>query len=151
MKLFNALKRDERGTSVIELALIAPILATMIIGTIDLSTAYSEKLRLEQSAHRAVEKVQALSANGTTAGTLKTEAAEAAEVTEDDVTVEFWLECDGVRQSDYDTTCPDGETYARYLSVEIEDEFTPFFPLKTFGANANGKYDISGKAGIRTQ
>lgn len=151
MKFINKLKRDERGTSVIELALISPVLAMLIIGTVDLSKAYSEKLRLEQSAHRAIERVQVLSANGTTSGTLKAEAAEAAEVDLTDVTVDFWLECDGVRAAEYDTVCASGQSYARYLTVTIVDEYEPFFPLKTFGANENGKYDLNGQAGIRTQ
>ncbi|WP_265570373.1 TadE/TadG family type IV pilus assembly protein [Sphingomicrobium nitratireducens] len=150
-KFLNLLKRDERGTSVIELAMVAPVLITLIIGVSDLSLAYSEKLNLEQSAQRAVEKVMQRSANGTTTGTLRAEAAATAGVDASEVTVDAWLECDGVRQDNYDTTCTSGTTYARYLSVDIQSEYEPMFPLKVFGANDNGNYDINGHAGIRTQ
>ena len=47
MKRLVHLIRDERGTSVIELALLAPILASLVIGMSDLSRAYSAKLQLE--------------------------------------------------------------------------------------------------------
>ena len=44
MKLLPSLFRDERGTSIIELALVAPLLATLVIGMSDLSRGYSAKL-----------------------------------------------------------------------------------------------------------
>jgi len=56
MRLFS-IGADERGASIIELALTAPFFAAMLIGMIDLSRAYSMKLKLEQSAQRAVEKI----------------------------------------------------------------------------------------------
>ncbi len=56
MKRLSHLFRDERGTSVIELALVAPILASLVIGMSDLSRAYSAKLQLEQAAQRSIEK-----------------------------------------------------------------------------------------------
>ena len=51
------LLRDERGAAVIELALVAPVLALMVIGIVDISNAYSRKLALEQGAQRAIEKI----------------------------------------------------------------------------------------------
>ena len=50
------LHHDKRGTAAIELALIAPILATRVVGIVDLSRGYSMKLQLEQAAQRAIEK-----------------------------------------------------------------------------------------------
>ncbi len=50
--------RDERGTSIIEMALAAPLLATFLIGMVDLSRAYSAKLQVEQAAQRTIEMVQ---------------------------------------------------------------------------------------------
>jgi Flp pilus assembly protein TadG len=48
------LASNQRGSVIIELAFIAPILATMIVGVVDLSAAYGRKLVLEQAAQRAV-------------------------------------------------------------------------------------------------
>jgi len=49
--------RNDRGAAIIELALVAPVLALMTIGIVDMSNAYSRKLGLEQGAQRAIEKI----------------------------------------------------------------------------------------------
>ena len=41
MICFKRLAKDEGGASIIELALVAPILATLLVGMVDLSRAYS--------------------------------------------------------------------------------------------------------------
>ena len=55
---FARLARDDRGASIVELALVVPIMGSLLIGMVDLSRAYSHKLKLEQAAQRAIEKVQ---------------------------------------------------------------------------------------------
>ena len=42
--------RDERGASIVEMGLAAPLLATFLLGMVDLGGAYSAKLRVEQAA-----------------------------------------------------------------------------------------------------
>ena len=44
--MLNRITRDERGTSLIEMAMLAPLLATLTIGMVDISRGYSEKLFL---------------------------------------------------------------------------------------------------------
>lgn len=151
----TSLRADERGTSVIELALAAPILAVLTIGIIDLSNGFSEKLRLEQAAQRAVEKVMNgrailsmnTTGNTTTMGALKTEAAAAAGVPDTNVTTDFWLECNGTRNASYYTTC---SNYARYMSVSITKTYTPFFNYK-FHSRAVNSYTLTGAATVRIQ
>ena len=67
--------KDDRGAAIMELALVAPIIASLLIGMVDLSRAYSYKLKLEQSAQRAIEKVQQYQTTTSTYGTLQAEAA----------------------------------------------------------------------------
>lgn len=152
-KLF-ALRRNERGAAVIEMALAAPILAMLLIGMVDLSRGYSSKLQLTQAAQRSIEKVMQGTQNETVFNALKAEAASAAGVPQANVTVDWWLECDGTRQANYDTTCPNGATFARYLSVDISKTFTPMFRTRYAGfagSNPDGSYTLHGKAGIRVQ
>ena len=52
----SRLRNDKRGAAIIELGLAAPILATMLIGMVDLGRGYSMKLQLEQAAQRAIER-----------------------------------------------------------------------------------------------
>ena len=151
LKRIRTLLADRRGAAAIEVALIAPILATMVVGVVDLSRGYSTKLLLEQAAQRAIEKVMNGQATTSTAAALKTEAASVAGVPESAVTVDFWLECNGTRASDYNTVCPSGQNYARFMSVAITKVFTPMFAKKWAGANDNGTYTIVGRTGVRIQ
>ena len=158
IRFTKSLARDEKGASVIELALVMPIMGSLLIGMVDLSRAYSAKLQLEQSAYRAVEKVQQYQATESTYDTLKNEAVSAAHdagfsaVTTNDVTVDYWLECNGVRQTNYDTVCSGSQPYARWVTVDIAGTFTPMFSSRRWpGANSNGTFTLHGKAGLRTQ
>jgi Flp pilus assembly protein TadG len=153
--LRHNLKLDERGAAIIELALAAPFLAALLIGIIDLSRAYSMKYKLEQSAQRAIEQVQQTHTVLTDYSTFATEAttaATAAGYPGSTATVDYWLECNGVRASDPTVPCSSGQTYARYVTVSVSNTYTPFFSSRAWpGANAQGNIPVSGYAGIRVQ
>lgn len=151
MKLFKNLVRDESGATIVELALMAPIMATMLIGMVDLSFGYSEKLELEQAAQRAVERVMQQRSASSDYSDIKAEAAAHAGVPESAVTVDFWLECNGTRADSVSAACADGETYARYVEVDVTDKYTPYIGTKFLGANDDGSYTLTGTAGIRIQ
>jgi Flp pilus assembly protein TadG len=142
--------RDERGAAVIELALIAPVLALMTMGVIDVSQAFNRKLTLEQAAQRAVEKVMQTTGNTTPEGTIKAEAAAQADVDEDDVTVSYRLECNGAVQADFDTECAPAEKESRYLMVTVAGTYVPMFPMHFFGDESDKIYHMTATAGMRT-
>jgi Flp pilus assembly protein TadG len=152
------LARDDSGASIIEMGLMLPILASLLIGMIDISRAYSSKLLLEQAAYRAIEKVQQYQTTDSTYATLKNEAGSAARasgftaVTDNDVVIDYWLECNGARAATYASVCPSGQTYARWITVDITGKFTPMFASRRWpGSNSDGTYTLHGKAGLRTQ
>lgn len=158
MRFKTSLLRDERGASLIEMGLLLPVMATVVIGVADVSRAYSQKLLLEQSAYRAIEKVQQYQSSESTYNTLKSDVVSAAnsagfsDVTASSVTVDYWLECNGTRQSTYDTTCSSGQTYARWISVDVTHSFTPMFASNRWpGSNSDGSYTLHGRATLRTQ
>ena len=64
---------NDRGAAVIEMAMIAPVLALGVIGIVDVSNAYSRKLALEQGVQRAVEKIANTTENATVESTLANE------------------------------------------------------------------------------
>ena len=105
IRMFKSLARDEQGTSLIEMAMVAPVLGSMLLGMVDICRAYSAKLQLEQAAYRSIEKVQQYRTTSDTYTTLQAEAASAAGVATSAVTVDPWLECNGTRQSDYLGVC----------------------------------------------
>ena len=152
IRMFKTLARDEQGTSLIEMAMVAPVLGSMLLGMVDISRAYSAKLQLEQAAYRSIEKVQQYRTTTDTYTTLQAEAASAAGVATTAVTVDPWLECNGVRQTTYTGVCATGQVPTRYITVSIQKMFTPMFGSRFFpGANSNGTYTLTGRAGLRTQ
>jgi Flp pilus assembly protein TadG len=158
----TALTRDDRGASLVEMALVAPFLAAIVIGMTDLSRAYSMKVQLTQAAQRGIEKAMQGKKTTTVYDTLQSEAAAAAGVATSAVAVRYWLECNNVSQmqslatmnSDYNDRVCTGTpppTIARYVSVDISKTYTPLFGTRFAGSNANGTYTLHGKAMIRVQ
>lgn len=149
IRLAKLLLRNERGAATIELAIAAPILTALIIGTVQLSQAYSTKLQLEQAAQALVERIQQSGFDATKVAAYKTEAATAASVATSAVTIDYWTECNGTRQGTFASTCSAGQVYAKYMNIDITKSFTPMFSTQLAGANSSGAYTLHGIAGIR--
>ena len=149
----RTLLRDQRGNSFVEMALVTPLLASLLVGMVDISRAVSAKVTVEQAAQRALERVQATDFKTSQMSDLETDA-EAAAGTGSQATADAWLECnhDGTHL-DYDTgDCGTGVSYARYVSMHVTDTFTPLFGTRFFpGANGNGTVTVDGQAVVRTQ
>ena len=161
--------RNERGAAVIELAMVAPVLALMTIGIVDMSNAYSRKLNLEQAAQRAIEKIMQTTQDNTVDDTVKAEAVcqvngtnadgscKTSPITTNNVTVAHRTECvdaDGTVhvQADPNTDCLGTQTTRTYVSVTVTDTYTPMFPIHFAAFNSgDGTYHLSATAGMRTQ
>jgi Flp pilus assembly protein TadG len=167
----------ERGAAVIELALVAPVLALGVIGIVDMSNAFSRKLALEQGAHRAIEKIMQTTEADTVEGTLKTEAVcqvngmnangtcKTSPITASNVTVTWRLECvDATSRAVTSTqtstdadafdllTCTSTSKENRYIEVAVTDKYAPMFPVHFAAFNSSDStYHISATAGMRTQ
>lgn len=161
IRRLNNFARDDRGAAVIELALVAPILATLVIGVTDVSMAYGHKLELEQGAQRAIEKVMQTTGSDTAEATIQKEAVcqingaesdgtcKTGRITTENVEVTYLLECDG-KEQDFETDCAAGESEIRYIEAEVSEVYEPTFPVP-FAGQEDGKWHISAVAGVRTQ
>ena len=167
------LATSERGAVIIELAIVAPVMAMLAIGVVDMSNAFSRKLALEQGAQRAIEKIMQTTDDTTVEATLASEAVcqvngttngvcNTTPITTNNVTVTYTLECTAsggavTTQSNTDATafngytCATGSTAARYISVNVTDKYTPIFPFHFSSFNSDGTYHISATAGMRMQ
>ena len=153
-RLLSSLRRDERGAAIIEMAIVAPVLALLTIGVVDMSNGFATKLKLEQASQRAIEKVMQTTGNGTGEETIIAEAASQAEVPVENVTVNYRLECDGAVQSDPDGECTGTQKASKWVTVTVNDKYKPLFALQKFkfaGLESDGTYHISAKAGMRIQ
>ena len=164
MHRLRSLRSDQRGASIIELALVLPVFSALVVGVVDISRAYSQKLLLEQAAYRAIEKVQQYQSTKSTYNTLQDEVVAGAtasgmtDVTTSSVNIDYWLECNGVRQGNgtagngYDGSCSSGQASGRWITVDVTHTFWPMFATHRFpGSNTNGSYTLHGRAALRTQ
>ena len=155
----NKLSGDQSGAVLIEIALIAPILAMMVMAVSDISVAFSKRLELEQAAQRAIEKVMQTTGEKTPEETIKAEACTqynganadgtcaVGRITEDNVTVTYTLTCDNVATT-YSEDCTSGQKEYRYIEATVTDTYTPMFPIH-FGTGDDDVYSLSAKAGVR--
>jgi Flp pilus assembly pilin Flp len=124
---------DERGVSVIELGLIAPVVALFIAGIIDLSQGLAQRFAMQQAVNRSLELLlvepleEDVGEDEVDYDHIVDQAAAAADVPEDDVTVDLWLQCNDVRMDNYNDSCAAGEDSARYFSLRIDKPFTGNF------------------------
>jgi Flp pilus assembly protein TadG len=156
------LLEDRRGTSAIEIALVAPLLAATIIGMSDMARGYSLKLEMEQAAQRTIEQVQAQKSVGSSYNTaIETEAGNAMTAagysTGNTVTPDSWVECSTngsswTKKTNFTDACAPAELTARYVSVSISRKFRPMFTSKRWpGTDSNGDFTVSGYAEVRIQ
>ena len=111
--------REQRGAAIIELAIVAPVIALMTVGVVDLSNGFSSKLLLEQAAQRSIEKVMQTTGITSVEDTIANEAicqvngtnadgsCKTAPITAANVTVTHRLECNGALSAA--TDCATGE------------------------------------------
>lgn len=148
--------REEGGASIIEMGLIVPLLVFLMAGVVDLSMGYSRRLELEAAAERALDNGISKGLVNSSFDYLKAEAATAAGVSQNNVTIDAWLECDGTRQTNYSDVCTAGQQIARYLSISVTGSFQPLIGYGRFASFYGGtgminSVSITGDALARVQ
>ena len=126
-RLLRDVADDNRGLSVIELALVAPVLLLLLLGMVDTARIVAARLDLEQAAQRTTDYALAKRPRNADGTYLVNEAATAARVPAANVTVDIFLKCNGNRQVSFDTICPTGEKRARYVSVSVRNTVQTMF------------------------
>jgi Flp pilus assembly pilin Flp len=148
IRFLRRLRGEDRGTAVIELAILAPMITVLTIGIIDVSNAFGTKLKAEQAAQRSIEKIMNTSATDTIENTLAAEAADQADVPLSNVTVTYLLQCDGTVTEGGE--CGEEQQTAQWISVTVTDTYEPIFTTY-FGSSGDGLYHVSATAGVRIQ
>lgn len=133
MKLFNRLLNNRDGFGAMELGLALPFLLLLCLGMIDASHMISTKIDYEQAAQRTTDFALARRPTNSNTTNYEAEARAASGLTADKIDVELFLECDGTKQSNFNTICPSGQASARYISVEISNDVPTRFDWSAFG------------------
>jgi Flp pilus assembly protein TadG len=146
---FRRLVRDARGVSMIEFGLLAPFLGLLVAGMIDLGQGLSERFTLQQAVNRGLEMLHSAPPEAAENESeidysfVAAEAASAAGVPEDHVTMTQWLECDGTKQDDFNGSCEDDEQVARYIQLTIHKDYT--------GSLFLGEVEMEAMGAVRVQ
>lgn len=142
------LLRDSRGASVIELAIVAPVLALFSIAAVDITKGFNLKLNLEQAATRVVQLAAVTPPTSADFTYLEQEGASASGQPVGNVSVKVNLECNGVPQDPLIVECPEGMRQVRRMLVRIRGTYQP--PFARVGLIGNS-INIYGKAEMRLQ
>ena len=151
----TGIARDERGVSMLEFGLIFPILALMVLGTIDLARGLAARFALEQATQRTIELATLGNRPLADYSFLRAEAATAAGVPVTNVTLDQWLECNTTRQPAFNGSCTAGQQTARYVTITVFTDYTPMFEwipiVGRLATAANGKIRLTADSGVRVQ
>ena len=146
----GAIAADTRGASIIELAIVAPVLGVMLVGVVELSRGWSERYFLQQAVNRTLELAQ-VGTMGSDYTYIIPEAADAARVPASNVTLDQWLECDTTRKA-YTSSCDPGQRVSRYIKLSISSSFKPLFGTAIFAdVQADGSFLIKANGSLRVQ
>jgi len=150
--LLSALVVETRGVAVVEAAIVMPVLAIVIMGTVDVARFGASMLTAQQAVNRGLE-MSAMAGPSLASSSIQSETAAQANVSASAVTVTQTLECSGITTS-WSSSCTSGQETARYTQIAISTTFTPTFVLGSFAqlwGNANGVVPISTTGAIRIQ
>ena len=127
----------------------------MVVGVVDMSNAFGPSWCSSRRSQRSIEKVmQTTGRHDASTRPSSMKPRPAAGVPKSQVTLDFWLECDGVAARPttiLDECTARRQTEARYIVVSILDKYTPMFPVHFGGIDSDGTYHITATAGIRTR
>lgn len=145
------LRSDRRGASAVEFALIAPLIATALLGVVDLGRAEYEKMSLDHALRAAAQK--AMSDPGTAAVEQVLREAAAANFTDangvlsSDLTIappaRFCACPDNMTAAvACSTTCPNGRHTYVYYKMTASKAFTGFLIGRIEQVNLNASAQV---------
>lgn len=135
---FQRLIRDQNGVGFVELSMVAPLLALLFLGMIDLSKVVAARIDMEQAAQRTTDYALGKRPPNGNTSYLVSEAVNASGQGSGDVTVRLILECNGVAQSNYTGTCASGAVTKRFASVAIRKTVSTGFNWRGIAAIFSG-------------
>ena len=138
MKAKFAHLRCTRGATVIEFALLLPVLLLMVVGAIDFGTFIHQKMQLQSAARAGAQfAAQSDATISDTAGiALAVAGASELDFTGVTTTTTQFCSCsDGIESAPDGTgictgTCAGGELPGLYVRVNVAGQFTPLFPIR---------------------
>ena len=146
---------DARGTALLELALIFPLVMFLVLGAVDYALGFVARLKLEQSVNTVLQEAVTVGAGSNYYDYLSQEAANISGQPLANISLSKWLECDGQLQPSFTGECNGTQVVARYVSLKIVSTYQPPLDFRYFGAFFSGSQmstiPIAGSSRLRIQ
>ena len=135
-RLAAAFRRCARGSVAIELALLAPVLAALLIGSVDFGTYIYKKMQLQSASRAGAQYAIQTGANSTDSTGISDAVFRSSTDLDPGLSVisaTFCACADGSSSAVSDTTgcggtCPGGDTPALTVQVTVSNTFKTIFP-----------------------
>jgi hypothetical protein len=138
----NRLRRCSRGAMAVETAVVAPVLALMSIGTVEIGTMVSRQQELQSGASEAESIILAAAGGtGTDSDTIEEVIEESLGLPDEQVSLEQRFRCNVENELRSDASaCSTTAPIYRYVRLELSDSYTPVWAR--FGVGHAFDYDI---------
>lgn len=138
------LRRDTRGTMVIETAIVAPILAMLSIGTFEISRMISRQNELQQAVAEAAQIALASKPDNSTKretirGIIKTSTG----LADNKVTITNEYRCGSATTVTSSNLCTTTDVVTTYIKIVVTDTYTPIW--NDFGVGSAFNFNVTRK------
>ncbi len=152
-RLATAFCGSARGSVAIELALLAPVLAALLVGSVDLGTYIYKKMQLESASRDGAQYAIQSDGNAEDGAGITAAVQNSADDFDPGLTIVSAAFCscnDGTETAVSNTTgcggtCSGGDSPALSVRVTVSNTFTPIFPYP----GIPDKIDLQGETSLR--
>ena len=145
MRFAARLGRDQSGVTVVETALILPMLLVMLFGFSELANAFALHMRLSQAAQAGIEYVIASDTPVPADSDIISRTSTVTGIAASDIAVVRKVECNNVPQASGVTSCPNqADVEVDYLTLTVSGTYQPLTNVSLIKAFApSGRYSQS--------
>lgn len=148
-RLTSRLRRNQRGTSTIELALVLPVLGMMTLGSIDFAMAFGVKMKLQQYAQSGGDYVVAGGESAPSSTDVQSEVATVSGLEAANITVTQFTECNAVKIATVGV-CPGVSDFrVDYMQIDVLDTYEPILNIKGIADFLGGNKRLTGSVVVR--
>lgn len=148
LRSLTVMLRDRAGNSAVELALATPMLMAAISPLLDLGSAFSLQLQVQQAAQAGAQYALRHGWNSSAISSAVTSATTAAVSANPSPSQSCGCpNGTGITSASCSTTCSNGQTAGTYVTVAAQSSYTPIVPYSLFGSGLT----LTAQATVRIQ
>lgn len=120
-----ALRRDRRGTAVVEMAFALPIMVMLSLGFVDVARGFSYQMALAQYAQSGADLVLASFPTTPTDTEIKTQITTVSGIPAANITITRWTECNYGALPAVQACPAMADLRADFMRIKVVDTFSP--------------------------